>query len=795
MDGPLRSRTSTIDIYIKLAQYPILADEIRLRMREEIYRRGVTAQAEFEVEVKRLATESQQREGLYDPFNQEPAAVWQERKARIRDYHTDFYFGHNLPSVLLDQLIQETLNDQPADISPSELTFNPELAPWELLFRQGAIYEALPPNELEAVRHHLEEIKVVLIKGMISDQLPYIGISKTVLTIADLRRVYKLRIGAGKIGGKAAGMLLAWKLLQVKNPTHGPDISEQVSIPDSFYLGTEVIYDFRLMNNLDYVMNQKYRPFEEIQAEYPKVYDAHMKGNFPADIIEQLRTVLEQVGRRPLIVRSSSLLEDNFGYSFAGKYDSFFAPNQGSIDENLEDLLNAIRKVYASSLNPDAILYRQQHGLIDYDERMAILIQCVSGEAYGRYFLPTAAGVAFSQNHLRWHPKIRRRDGFLRLVWGTGTRAVDRISSDYPRLVALSHPTLRPETSVKSIRQFSQRYADVIDLQDNDFKTLPAAEVLDEVLQNGYQNLKYVASLDHGDYMENITGALLSSATDNVVLTFDYLTSHQPFVRLMRTALSRIEAGYHMPVDVEFTVEITPDYPEPHYRLNILQCRPLSLREEGGRTEIPHNIKDEDLLFRSVHLIPDGRAEDVRYIIFVSPEAYQGAPDQVVRLEIGRAIGRLNKILEKENFILIGPGRWGSANIDLGVKVSYADIYNTKVLIEMAVSTGGEQPELSYGTHFYTDLVEAGIHSLPLHLDHPTSYFNWALMDGAANVIEQLSARDGRLAPYLKVIDLEREFPGRRLGVFMDGTSDEAVGCLTVVGDVAPYGEPESEEY
>jgi phosphoenolpyruvate synthase/pyruvate phosphate dikinase len=226
-------------------------------------------------------------------------------------------------------------------------------------------------------------------------------------------------------------MLLAWKILQQQDPEMGPDISKQIDIPQSYFISTEVIYEFRLANKLDYLMNQKYLPLEQIREDYPQVVEAHLKGKFPDRVVDQLRDVLEQIGRVPLIVRSSSLLEDNFGYSFAGKYQSYFLPNQGTPEENLDELQDAIRRIYASTLNPDAILYRQKNHLIDYDERMAILLQTLRGQQYGRYFLPTVAGVAFSQNSFRWNAKIRREDGFLRMVWGIGTR--DELFADIRR--------------------------------------------------------------------------------------------------------------------------------------------------------------------------------------------------------------------------------------------------------------------------------------------------------------------------------------------------------------------------
>lgn len=771
---PPRSITPTIDVYIKLAQYPVLAERIRVRMREELFRRGIIDQETFEREVKEKAIESQRREGVHDPFYQEQTNIWQKRKSRVRDFQTDAYFANNLSIPLLDQIIDELRQAQPGHTSSIELTFNPEISPWEVLFRQGELYESLPPAEQESVKHHLEEIKVVLIKGMISDQLRFIAVAKRMFGIEDLRRIYRRRIGGGKIGGKSAGMTLAWKILRQQPPEGEPDLRELVEIPDSFFIGSEVIYDFRLMNNLEWVMNQKYKTLDEIRVEYPGIVEAHLRGAFSSDVVEQLQVVLDKMGDDPIIVRSSSLLEDNFGFAFAGKYQSYFCANQGTRDENLTALLNAIKRVYASTVNPDAILYRQHHRLLDYDERMAILIQRVQGERHGRYYFPALAGVAFSRNPFRWHPKIRREDGFLRLVWGLGTRAVDRVDNDYPRLIALSHPHLRPETTAKAIRQYAQWQIDVVDLEKNQFRTLPIGEILD----HDYPELRYIASLDRGDYLQKIVSVGGLTAEDRFVLTFDYLTKDQKFASLMRTALARLERVYKTPVDVEFAVDVVPNYPYPDYKLNLLQCRPLSHRQEQVVT-IPKDISEVDILFASQGLIPDGLAQQVELVIFVDPERYNQIGDNATRLELGRAIGRLNKLLEERPFILIGPGRWGSANLDLGVKVTYADIYNTKVLIEMAVAKEGKPPELSYGTHFFQDLVESGIYSLPLHLHMPGSYFDWDFFRESPNCLARLLPEDAGLAEWLRVIDIPEASHGRVLDIYMDGTADEALGFLT----------------
>jgi hypothetical protein len=770
----LQSTTPAIDIYIKLAQYPVLADRIRARMRQELFQRGIVTQDAFEAQVKANAIESQKREGLLDPFAQEEANIWQKRKERIRDYLTDAYFAFNLGSTLLEQIISQVRSDQPAPTGTAELRFNPEIAPWELLFRQGELYEELPPDELEKVNHHLEEIKVVLIKRLISDQLPYIGVAKQIFSIADLRHIYHRRIGAGKIGGKSAGLLLAWRILQKPSLEAGEFLGDAIQIPDSYFLGTEVLYEFRLKNGLDHLMNQKYRPLPEIREEYPHIIDAHLRGEFPPKIIKRLRNVLRKMGDSPIIVRSSSLLEDNFGYAFAGKYNSYFCPNQGTEDENLEDLLRAIKLVFASTLNPDALLYRQKHDLIDYDERMAVLLQRVRGKKYGDYFFPSLAGVAYSENPFRWNPKIRREDGFLRMVWGLGTRAVDRVANDYPRMIAISHPQLRPEMTADAIRQYSQFYIDAINLKKNTFETLP----VHELLRADFPDLRYIASIDRGDFVQDILSSGSIIENEQYVLTFNYLTRNKNFLHLMRSTLKHLEDAYNLPVDVEFTLEIIPKYPDPDFKLSILQCRPLSQRKEENSVTVPLDLADGDILFTAHELVPDGGAEGIRYIVFVDPEAYRRC-EVPNKHALGRAISHLNRLFEDESYILMGPGRWGSVNIDLGVQVTYADIHNTKVLIEMAVAHNGQLPELSYGTHFFQDLVEAGIHSLPLHIGEEGTKFDWSFFRQSPNLLSKLQPEDAELEPYLRVIDVASLPGNRRLNISMDGHTDRAVGFLT----------------
>jgi hypothetical protein len=763
-----------LGIHLELSRYPILAYKIRERMRHELFSKGIIAIEDFEAEVRDKAILSQQREGVADPLVEEPTAVWSERLALVRDQLTDFYFAYNLPHDRLEEIIDSVLAGRMPQGYDPVLSFNPELAPWDLLFVKGEEFESLTGDERAKVRHHLQEIIVVLIKGMISDQLAFVGVAKELFTIADLKEIRRRRIGRGKIGGKAAGMLLAWKILQLADDADEIDVRQHISIPDSYYIGADVFYDFLSTNGLNRYMNQKYKSREEIEADFSSIRAAYMEGGFPEGIVYGLRQLLEWMGDAPLIVRSSSLLEDNFGTAFAGKYDSLFCPNQGTLEDNLAALLEAIKQVYASVLNPDALLYRQHTGLVDYDERMAVLIQKVQGNCYQHYFFPTVAGVGYSRNPFRWNPKIRREDGFLRVVWGMGTRAVERVANDYPRIIALSHPQLRPEVGVAKIRKYSQHFVDVVDLEHDEFRSLPVRQVI----ADDYPALRYLVSVDKGGYLAPLISRMDAADADDLILTFDRMTQDQRFVILMKVILSKLERHYKWPVDIEFVADIEPGYPHADYDIHLLQCRPLVSQEWLGKVEIPEEIPEQDMILTACKLVPQGVVSRVRYVVYVDPVAYGRIPDYVTKLELARVIGRLNKHLEGEQFILIGPGRWGSSNLDLGVKVTYGDIYNTKMLVEIPLIKEGSTAEASYGTHFFQDLVETGIFPLPITLDEDGAMLNLPFLTESPSVLADLLPSDATYARYIRVIDVPAVTGGRYMEILMDGEHERAVGYL-----------------
>lgn len=772
MSSDFAKAPRVLTINLELSQYPILAPTIRARMRDEMFSRGVITPSAFDGEVKAKALRSQELEGLVDPLVEEPAEIWDRRVQQTRDTLTDFYFAHNLPHELFQNIVQSVVSER----NPNQkvfLTFNPELAPMEMVLTQAEQYEQLPLEEQSLARHHLEEMIVVLIKTVVSDQLDFVRIAKEYFTVADLREIHRRRIGDGKIGGKAAGMLLAWKILQKAEAKDGIDLS-RIVIPESYYLGANILYDFNLQNGLFFTVDQKYKSHEEIHEDYPNVLKAYMSAHFSEEITFRLRELLQSIGDRCLIVRSSSLLEDSFGRSFAGKYESLFCPNQGTPEENLDALMGAIKTVYASVLSPDAIAYRRKMGLIDYDERMAVLIQPVQGTRRGSCLFPTLAGVGYSRNPFRWNPQIRREDGFLRLVWGLGTRAVDRVGSDHPRMLALSHPQLRPEVTSEEIRRNSQRSVDLLDLQVNDLVT----RAISEVFSPDDPAMPYLVSVDRKDYIQQVFSDIRMEEPQDLILTFDGLIKKTDFVAHMKAILKCLEEKYHCPVDIEFTGDLITDGAKPNVVIHLLQCRPTASLETGTRVRLPTNVRDSDKVFSSHGLIPQGIVSNIRYLVYVLPEKYSRLAKPTIKLELARVIGRLNKRLEKEVFILMGPGRWGSSNIDLGVPVGYADINSARVLVEVASPRGQGVPDVSYGTHFFQDLVEAHIYPLPLFLEDPLTVFNRAFILESPNVLPALLPDDAAYADYVQVVDVPAVADGRRLEIVMDEERGQALAFL-----------------
>ena len=279
-------------------------------------------------------------------------------------------------------------------------------------------------------------------------------------------------VGTGMIGGKACGMLLARAIIRNKES----DIAEVLEPHDSFYVGSDMYYTYIVDNNLwDMRIRQRTEEgYFKLAEEFAKKI---MDGVFSDAMREQFVRIIEYYGQDPYIIRSSSILEDGFGNAFAGKYESVFCINRGSLEERVAEFEHAIKIVYASSMSLSALDYRKRRGLDKRDEQMALLIQRVSGSYYGTHYMPCAAGVGYSYSPYRVMKDIDPKAGMLRLVMGLGTSAVDRTEGSYPRIVNLDRPEKTSYSSSADKHKFSQGKAEVIDMTDHTLEKLPLEHI------------------------------------------------------------------------------------------------------------------------------------------------------------------------------------------------------------------------------------------------------------------------------------------------------------------------------
>jgi hypothetical protein len=640
-------------------------------------------------------------------------------------------------------------------------------------------------------------LRVALIRRVLTDQFDYIRVAKRYLAIDDfgelLSRTITQAQSRGKLGGKGAGMILAQKIIST-SPEYAAVLSG-IKVPRTWYLPSDALIRFIRHNDLEDVYNWKYLEPDEIRREYPHIVQVFKSGTFPPEVVQGLSMALDDIGERPIIVRSSSLLEDRWGAAFSGKYKSLFLANRGEKSQRLAALMDAVAEVYASVFGPDPIEYRAERGLLDTHEEMGIMIQEVVGTQVGRYFLPAFSGVAFSNNEFRWSPRIAREDGLLRLVPGLGTRAVDRTADDYPVLIAPGQPGLRASATIDEIVRYSPARIDAIDLEAGSFVTLDAGELLREH-GDRYPAIERLVSVYDGERVRPPSPAGVDFANERALFTFDGLVSGTPFVTQMRSLLRVLSDATGGPVDIEFASDGRGLY--------VLQCRPQSFAEEAAPTPIPRDLPDEKILFTARRYISNGRVPDITHIVYVDPEGYADIGDADTLHEIARAVGRVNRLLPKRQFVLMGPGRWGSrGDIRLGVPVTYADINNTAALIEIARRRGNYVPDLSFGTHFFQDLVEAGIRYIPLYPDDPGVSFNAPFFRGSPSVTSDLVPDLAHLSHVLRVIDLSRAAPGQVLRILMNGELQEAVGLLASAESqgaaapsrVAPSGERPSDDH
>ncbi len=420
--------------------------------------------------------------------------------------------------------------------------------------------------------------------------------------------------------------------------------------------------------------------------------------------------------------------------------------------------MSAVRTIYASSMSEKALRYREQRGLLDRDEQMALLVMRVSGAMHGRYYYPHAAGVGFSFNPYVWHETIDPKAGVLRLVFGLGTRAVDRADDDYTRLVALNAPQRRPESNFDEVRQYAQRRVDYLDLQAN---RLMSGHFLDVIAESPDVPVEMFASAD-----ESVDEA--SPGSRKVwVPTFDHLLGATNFVKDMQEILRTLQEAYEHPVDVEFTLNFVEDR---SYKVHIVQCRPLPVRGiEAPRPSAAPAARADTIIEATGAVIGHSRHIHIDRLIYVAPSAYGRLAIQD-RYEVARLIGRINHataVPGAGGTMLLGPGRWGTSDPFLGIPVAFAEINRAAVLCEIVAMHEHLMPDVSLGTHFLNELVETDMLYLALFPQRGKNYLNTQWLESVPNRLSEVVPKADRWMDVIRLIEVATA-SGESGSVFLD---------------------------
>jgi len=505
-----------------------------------------------------------------------------------------------------------------------------------------------------------------------------------------------VKIGQGSMGGKGRSLAFMSGLLQHRNDLmeRYPDV--HIRIPKTLVVSTDGFEAFIAANGLQHFATEEH-PDAAVAA-------AFLAANLPDWLLKQFETFLGQVDY-PLSIRSSSLLEDAHFQPYAGLYHTYMIPNNHADPSvRLQQLVRAVKLVYASTFYEGPKAFAQRTGTKAQEEAMAILIQELAGAAHGAYYYPTLSGVAQSYNFYPFS-KMKPEEGIAVIALGMGKTVVDgeralRFSPRYPNM-------LPQFSTVDDVLAHSQRYFYALRIH-------PPGETLNFNLNSnldkrevGDAEAEYPVQAVSGTYMAAEHRIRDSGFMPGPkVVTFAPVLKYGilPLPQMLQDLLEVGRKSMGCPVEIEFAANL---YPEKEHRneLFFLQMRPLVADEE--QLEIGIDPEELERAFcRSGQALGNGRRSDIRDIVYVKPDVF----DKNRTVEIAREIDRINVALNAAEtpYLLVGPGRWGSADRWLGIPVRWRNISAAVAIVELQ----NEQLEVdpSQGSHFFQNITALGIH-------------------------------------------------------------------------------------
>jgi hypothetical protein len=853
--------------------------EISQWVRRSVYMLGLDGGYEGILGEAKEAANREQREidKLSDPLNQEDANVYRERlkfwrnflsmralsiadqkkqKAVIGNINARFrtepqpekiatgYFDEQ--GKLVREINKRTPLDELMDIIA--FTDNGKYVEYETEERK------FDPKLLEAMRRNAH---ASLIDLLISGDKDFIEVARQFLTYADYSDILARSPGAlseGRIGKKAAGMYLAYAVLEKESPEFdrafaremnlagvSPDtmkraekllksaenmsgaermerrdeiLQAQETIDDaeklglrrlqsalknvlqennSFFIGSELMKEL-ISNNqqtlaaltvLKYMDEEKLND-KKFMAEVEKsIREAEFPDHLQRQLKDLFESLKEKTGGNPVIVRSSSALEDQAGASFAGMYESKICPG-----DDFEKFLDAIKTVYVSVFSAKVMRYRKQKGLIDFDETMGLLVQELNGESYGKYFFPDISGVALSHAPQSAGPDPSK--GMMTVVAGLGEKVV----TTGGKIVWLENPNF--DFGLAGGRGYQQEDICVFDREDGTIKYVPVSEVI-----NG-EDAGFDSPTIKDIFADENDIALSTNILNGRRLhaTFKGMLAGKPpqMPLIIQYYVKKLEHALGYKVDIEFTAARQKN---GEYRVKLVQCRPQNIAENLKPAKIPAEVPPERVMFRTKSSLSNGHAENVRYMLYISPEAYNsGHEDQLTHDEMNalhQYIARFNNAVKEKDYLIVAPGRWGdNPESELGVYAVSGDYDRTAGIVEVVGEGHWKGVPPSAGTHDFQLIIERGICTFGVDLSeekhHPLMVKE--SLDSGTNILGRF-VKDvpERLARWIKVVDAEEvgratsgEESNWRFNIAMNNIKDsqEAVVYLAAEGEYAP---------
>lgn len=652
------------------------------------------------------------------------------------------------------------------------------------------------PQDDPKVRRTLRTLRAAahaeLIQKLISTNTHFIEIGSKFLTYEHYLAILQSSHGAlseGRIGGKSAGMLIAYAALEHEDPKFDEEFAKKYNISpqelramvkealaqnQSTFIGSVVFHE--IINNnpklaelttLKHDCKDPEMTLEELSERYREARENVLAAEVPKHLEIQLKRLFEEKFKgHPCVIRSSAELEDLPGTAFAGKYESVYVSG-----ESFEEFITGIKIVYASVFNPNVMMYRKNHNLLNETEEMGILIQVMNGEQHGDYFYPTFAGVDLSLAVQSTGPDPE--EGAMCLVTGLGETAV----GEGGRVILFAKPQDNPHFGKP---RPAQKKIIVMNTKTGKKEEVTISDLIENGNAFNKDAIRYIVSRrEHGGFSEFATSTIETS--DNPVITFNQLVKGgwkrdgaQALPMLMHYMVKKLEHELGHRVDVEFTAdpyqEGTGFDSKIKYKINIVQCRPQNIPEGMEPSSIPESIPEKRVIFKSTENLSSGHAQNIRYMLHVDPSVYAGrgdpeAQDQLNAEEIktlARYIDQINAKMGEKDYLVLAPGRWGSNPESVqGIPVQYSHFHNAAGFIEMRGQ--GWDAEPSFGTHFFQDVVEAGQKTSTVSLDpkdqvQGNSFINNELISSSENVIDSLGIDiPPKFKKWLKLIDIEKE--------------------------------------